>query len=60
MTHAQRNSKILKAIQEETTRASASKKVARESLIKEGIYTEKGKLRVEFGGKSDKKAITEE
>lgn len=57
MTNDQRNKKILKAIEEETTRALASKKTARESLIKDGIYTLKGKLRVEFGGKSDKKQI---
>ncbi len=50
MTHAQRNRKILDAIAEETKRAVASKKSAREALIKEGIYTKKGKLRAEFGG----------
>ena len=52
MTHAQRNQKILDAIAEETQRALSSKKVARETLIKEGIYTTRGKLRVEFGGSS--------
>lgn len=51
MTHAQRNRKILQAIEAETSRALASKKIARETLIKEGIYTTKGKLRAEFGGK---------
>lgn len=56
MTNAQRNQKILKAIEVETSRAKASKKIARETLIKEGIYTTKGKLRVEFGGKAKKKA----
>lgn len=50
MTHAQRNQKILAAIAEETARAVSSKKVARETLINEGIYTAKGKLRAEFGG----------
>ena len=54
MTHAQRNEKILKAIEEGTTRALVSKKVARATLIKEGIYTAKGKLRVEFGGSGGK------
>ncbi len=54
MTHAQRNQKILDAIAEETQRALSSKKAARETLIKEGIYTTKGKLRVEFGGGSKK------
>jgi len=57
MTHAQRNQKILDAIAEETERALASKKVARETLIKEGIYTTKGKLRVEFGGESKKERV---
>lgn len=52
MTHQQRNQKILEAIAEQTERAVVSKKVARETLIKEGIYTAKGKLRVEFGGDS--------
>jgi hypothetical protein len=50
MSHTQRNEKILRAIEEGTTRALVSKKVARDTLIKEGIYTTKGKLRVEFGG----------
>ena len=54
MTHAQRNRKILDAIAEETQRALASKKVARDTLIKEGIYTAKGRLRVEFGGEGKK------
>jgi tetrahydromethanopterin S-methyltransferase subunit B len=54
MTHAQRNQKILDAIAEETERALSSKKAARDTLIKEGIYTTKGKLRAEFGGSSKK------
>lgn len=57
MTHSQRNQKILDAISEETKRALVSKKIARETLIKEGIYTTKGKLRVEFGGPSKKEAV---
>ena len=57
MTHAQRNQKILDAIAEETARALSSKKVARETLIKEGIYTTKGKLRVEFGGDRKKSNV---
>ena len=55
MTHAQRNQKILKAIEAKTARALTSKKTAREALVKEGIYTAKGKLRAEFGGKAGKK-----
>ncbi len=55
MTHAERNKRILKAIESETARALVSKKIARESLIRECIYTAKGKLRVEFGGSRKKK-----
>ena len=55
MTISQRNQKILEAIAEVTERAVASKKVARQTLIKEGIYTTKGKLRVEFGGGEKKR-----
>lgn len=54
MTHAERNQKILEAIAKETARAVATKKTARETLINEGIYTAKGKLRVEFGGEGKK------
>jgi hypothetical protein len=57
MTHAQRNQKILDAIAEETARASQSRKIARETLIAEGIYTTKGKLRVEYGGESKKSRV---
>lgn len=39
---------------EQTKRNTASPAAARASLIEEGIYTKKGKLRVEFGGKSKK------
>lgn len=57
MTRSQRNQKILDAISEETKRALASKKVARETLIAEGIYTTKGKLRAEFGGAGKKEPV---
>jgi hypothetical protein len=57
MTNAQRNEKILAAIAEETARALSSKKTARDALIKEGIYTKRGTLRVEFGGKSKKARV---
>ncbi len=58
MTHAQRNKKILDAIAAETTRALSSQKAARETLIKEGIYTKRGKLRAEFGGEQTKERAT--
>ena len=54
MMHSQRNQKILNAIAEETKLALQSKKAARAALISEGIYTTKGKLRVEFGGERKK------
>lgn len=57
MTHAQRNQKILEAIAKETARGVSSKKAARETLINEGIYTAKGKLRVEFGGEGKKAKV---
>lgn len=57
MTDAQRNKKILYGIARETARAVASKKAARETLVKEGIYTAKGKLRAEFGGKAKKARV---
>lgn len=55
MTVTERNKKILNAIANATAEAVASKKAARDMLIKEGIYTKKGKLRVEFGGESKKR-----
>lgn len=58
MTHAQRNKKILDAIATETARALSSQKVARATLIKEGIYTKRGKLRAEFGGEKSKGRAT--
>ena len=45
---------ILKMLEEQTERAVVSKAAARAALIGEGIYTKKGKLRVEFGGKTKK------
>lgn len=57
MTHAQRNRRILDIIEKETVRASSSRKIARETLIAEGIYTKKGKLRVEFGGERKKETV---
>jgi hypothetical protein len=56
MTHAQRNERILKAIAKETARAIESRKTARETLIREGIYTKSGKLKAEFGGGKPKAA----
>lgn len=50
MTDAERHKAILEAIRNYTTEKTTSKKVARDALIAEGIYTSKGELRPEFGG----------
>lgn len=49
MTEEQR-AKLLKFIDEYTAKNTVSQKVAREALIREGIYTKDGNLRPEFGG----------
>lgn len=54
MTIAQRNAEILKLLKDQTKRNTASKAAARKSLIDAGIYTKKGTLRAEFGGKPKK------
>jgi len=51
MTIKQRNAAILKALAEQTKAMTASPETARKALIKEGIYTADGELRVKFGGK---------
>ncbi len=56
VTKGQRNERILKAIEEATAKGVVSKEKARETLMAEGIYTAKGKLKVEFGGKSQKRS----
>lgn len=58
MTRAERNRMIIEAIEAETALAMVSRKAARDLLIKDGIYTKKGKLRVEFGGERSKKKST--
>ena len=50
MTDAQRRSAVMTLIGQHTAASTVSKKVARATLIDEGIYTKKGQLRVEFGG----------
>jgi hypothetical protein len=54
MTDAQRHSLILGLIDRHTAANTVSRTQARNTLIKEGIYTKKGTLRVEFGGESKK------
>lgn len=50
MTLEQRNAAILKAMAERSARTLASPETARAALIKDGIYTKDGQLRVKFGG----------
>ncbi|WDA37024.1 hypothetical protein [Sphingobium sp. YC-XJ3] len=49
-----RNIVILGLLKQRTERNTVSRKAAREALISEGIYTRKGKLRKEYGGKGKK------
>lgn len=49
-----RNIVILDLLKQRTERNTVSRKAAREALISEGIYTRKGKLRKEYGGKGKK------
>lgn len=54
MTDVQRRAAIQALIKRHTAANTTSRAVARTSLIKEGIYTKKGALRVEFGGAGKK------
>lgn len=57
-TDEKRHAEIKKLIAAHTAASTISKAVARKSLIDEGIYTRKGKLRVRFGGLRLDKAET--
>ncbi len=50
MTDEQRRTAVLRVIADYTTANTTSPQVARAALIREGIYTEDGKLRSEYGG----------
>ncbi len=54
MTQEQRNSAIKKLIRDYTAKNTKSPQAARAALIKEGIYTQEGKLMPEFGGPARK------
>lgn len=54
MTDRERRIQIEKLIKDYTVKNTATKQLARETLIKEGIYTKTGQLRPEFGGPSKK------
>ena len=50
MTDTERNALIAELIDRDTAANTASRAIARKTLISEGIYTAKGELRVEYGG----------
>ena len=50
MTHEQRNARILDLMKAYTLKNTASREIARASLIAEGIYTADGELAPEYGG----------
>lgn len=58
LTQAQRNAAIKKLIKERTAVTSASREVARATLISEGVYTKKGRLRAEYGGTGKKSKVS--
>ena len=55
MDKAERNKKIASQIQVVTKRGLTSKTAAMTVLVKDGIYTPKGNLKAEFGGKGWKR-----
>lgn len=55
VTNADRNVAIRTLIRDYTTRITANRETARSALIKEGIYTPKGNLKAEFGGRGSRK-----
>lgn len=58
MTLKQRNAEIAKILDAQTRLNTASRAAARASLIDEGIYTKRGKIRAEFGGEPKKATAT--
>lgn len=51
MSKKERNDRILAKLKETTEKGLKSRKAAQKVLISEGIYTERGNLRKEFGGR---------
>lgn len=51
MTSEAQRALLKKIIERHTKKVTATKKAARDSLVKEGFYTEEGKLTEEYGGK---------
>jgi hypothetical protein len=56
MTSEAQRAAIKKMIERHTKIVTVSKETARESLIKEGVYTQDGKLTPPYGGKEKKAA----
>lgn len=54
MSTENRRTAILSLIKRHTKTHSASRKAARDALVKEGIYTSDGKLEAEYGGETKK------
>lgn len=50
MTETQRRAAIQALLKKHTAEKTVTAKIARDSLIKEGIYRKDGKLRAEYGG----------
>lgn len=50
MTQTERNQNILAALEKFAAKNAVSPAAARRGLIQTGIYTQKGKIRVEYGG----------
>ena len=51
MTNDAQRAAIQQMIQRHTQAATSDKQTARDSLIREGVYTPKGQLSADFGGK---------
>lgn len=56
MTSDAQREAIKKMIEQHTKTVTASKKAARDSLIKAGFYTQDGKLTARYGGDKKKSA----
>ena len=50
MTSSEQRAAVKKLILQHTKKISASKKAAMDSLVRDGIYTRKGRLTARYGG----------
>lgn len=60
MTKSKRHEILRAQIEATTKRGLKSKSAARTILISEGIYTEKGNLKKEFGGRGARKSTAKQ